>query len=373
MPTYQKTFCILLSLTLSACTLWEIDSSNHFEGNGRDTQLRKQSDLYQLSMPWPTWSENSEELLQGLDQQLRYLSRPSVAEQQYQLDNLSVSTDQLRSTIEQMKLWLQDPASNPGLKLYQLQGADKRGNLQYTGYYVPVMKVSRTPNEQYKYPLYRKPPKDAFDGLMPDREQIDFGGALQGMGLEIAYSDSLIDNFFLQVQGSGVVEYADGKQSLLSWGGGNGHPYKSLGKILIAKGEIAKDKISATAIKNWLSNHPDQQQELLGQNPSYLFFTEREGNPVGAANVPLTPGYSIAVDPSVIPLGSVLLGLIPVLDDEGRLIRHEYRFLLAQDKGAAIKGPGHVDIYYGIGEQAHNNANALKHFGRLWLLLPDNG
>ena len=358
-----------LALTLSACGIHEIDPTNDFIGNGRDTQLRKQSELYQLSPPWPSWSPPSAELVQGLTQQLKYLSRPSVAED-YQLGHLSVSKEQLRDSIGRLTNWLQHPESDPGLVLYQLQGDDKRGNVQYTGYYVPVMIVHRIPDEVFKYPLYRRPTEDEFKRPLPDREQIDFEAALQGLGLEIAYSDSLIDNFFLQVQGSGVVEFEDGSRSLLSWGGGNGYSYKSLGKILIKDGEIAKEKISSQTIRDWLQAHPERQREVLSQNPSYLFFSEGQVHPVGAANVPLTAGYSIAVDPAVIPLGSVLLGLVPILDADGRLIRHEYRFLLAQDKGAAINGAGHIDMYFGIGEAAHQQANALKHYGKVWLLLP---
>ena len=93
---------------------------------------------------------------------------------------------------------------------------------------------------------------------------------------------------------------------------------------------------------------------------------------MGAANVPLTPLYSAAVDPSVIPLGSILLAQVPKLDAYGNLMGHEFRLLLAQDKGGAIKGAGHIDWYQGIGEEAHFHAGQLKHFGKVWLLLPKN-
>lgn len=369
MPIFQRIITLSLCLAISACTLWEIDSSNHFSGNGRDTRLKKQRDLYQESMAWPVWSTPSPELQTGLDHQLSYLARPSVPET-HTLGNLNVTNEQLRESVERLKAWLANPESDPLLSLYQLAGADRRGNLQYTGYYVPVMQVRREPDEIFKYPLYRRPAPEQFDGELPSREAIDFEGALAGQGLEIAYSASLIDNFFLQVQGSGMVTFGDGSEALLSWGGGNGHSYRSLGKILINQGEIPKEKISASAIKAWLLNNPDRQRDILSENPSYLFFSETDGAPVGAANVPLTAGHSIAVDPEVIPLGSVLLGLVPLLDEHGELIRHEYRFLLAQDKGAAINGSGHVDVYYGIGDEAKKKANALKQFGRIWLLLP---
>ncbi|AJQ97556.1 murein transglycosylase A [Gynuella sunshinyii] len=369
MHLIHRFLIIALSMTLLSCSLREIDSSNDFAGNGRDTQVRRQSELYRPSPPWPTWSQPSADLLQGLKLQQSFLSRPSV-EDHYVLGNLEVTRQQLQLSAERLSQWLQNPQQAPGLNLYQLQGDDKRGNVQFTGYYVPVMKVRHTADDIYKYPLYRKPTEAEFKRPLPDRQAIDFEGALDGLGLEIAYSASLIDNFFLQVQGSGVVEFEDGSRRLLSWGGGNGHAYKSLGKILIKNGEIAKERISSRTIKDWLLANPGRQRQVLSQNPSYPFFSEGQDSPVGAANVALTAGHSIAVDPAVIPLGSVLLGLIPILDSHGDLIRHEYRFLLAQDKGAAINGAGHIDMYFGIGEEAYQQANALKHYGKVWLLLP---
>ncbi len=89
--------------------------------------------------------------------------------------------------------------------------------------------------------------------------------------------------------------------------------------------KIAREDMSAQAIKDWLIAHPERQKEILTENPSYLFFLEGHDKPIGAANVPLTPRYSIAVDPSVIPLGATMLGELPTLDDEGELIGHEYR------------------------------------------------
>ncbi|MGO3346146.1 MAG: murein transglycosylase A [Marinomonas sp.] len=362
------TLGIFSLLTLTACSQFEVDSSNDFENNGLDKNSVKRDELYLKESLPPGLPYPDPSFKHGLKQQMAYLNK--LANQTYQLEQTQVSVQQLKRVTTEVQHWLQNPSYQPNLEALQLAGQDHRGNVQITGYYVPVIPVKHQPDELYRYPLYRKPLQRDNNGQFPSREQIDFEGALQGQGLEIAYSANLVDNFFLHVQGSGVIQYEDGTQELLSWGGVNGWPYRSLGKILIDKGEIDRADISAQSIKLWLKEHPDQLRETLSANPSYLFFSEGLSDPIGAANVPLTPLYSVAVDPKVIPLGSILLGQVPKLDQQGNLIGHEYRLLLAQDKGGAIKGSGHVDWYQGVGDEAHIHAGQLKHFGKIWLLLP---
>lgn len=363
-----KFILLLLPLiVLSACSTREIDSSNDFSNNGRDEQALKRDELYLDERLPPGLPYPDETFFNGLQQQIRYLDR--ISAQEYELDNLTISRDELRATAEEINTWLNHPTYWPALNAYQLSGQDQRGNVQITGYYVPIIEVRHQADDEYRFPLYRKPSRAKGEQL-PSREEIDFEGALDNQGLEIAYTSSLVDNFFLHVQGSGMVEFEDGERRLLSWGGVNGHAYRSIGKVLIERGEIARENMSAQAIRDWLAQHPEQMREIMSTNPSYLFFSEGSTLPVGAANVPLTPLYSVAVDPNVIPLGSILLGEVPQLDKQGELIGHEFRLLLAQDKGGAIKGSGHIDWYQGIGEEAHRHAGQLKHFGRVWLLLP---
>mgnify|MGYP005991935325 CR=1 FL=1 len=365
-----KIFCgSIFALLLVACSKQEIHHSNDFANNGRDTQAFSRSSLYLEERLPPALAYPDASFADGLKQQAKFLSRKTNSEF-YQLEDFQVDNQALNQSVQLITEWLANPTQDHRIKAYQLRGQDGRGNVQVTGYYVPVIEVRKQPQGDFIHPLYRKPNK-AKGQTLPDRDQIDFEGALNNQGLEIAYSNSLIDNFFLQVQGSGVIQYEDGSQALLSWGGVNGHEYRSLGKVLIEKDEIAREDMSAQAIKDWLIKHPERQREILTTNPSYLFFKEGLTKPVGAANVPLTPKYSIAVDPKIIPLGSILLGELPILDVDGKLVRHEYRLLLAQDKGGAIKGAGHIDWYQGIGEEAHHYASQLKHYGRLWLLLPD--
>jgi len=370
MSLSKRTFKYLSVFTLAmltfACSKQEIHDSNDFANNGRDTEAQTRQSLYLEERLPPALAFPEASFLEGLKQQARFLSRKSDSDS-YLLEDFEVNNKSLNQSISLIADWLANPTQAHNIKAYQLRGQDGRGNVQVTGYYVPVIEVRKEAQGEFIYPLYRKPQRNKGEQL-PDRDAIDFENVLEGQGLEIAYSNSLIDNFFLQVQGSGVVQYEDGSQALLSWGGVNGHEYRSLGKVLIEKNEIAKEDMSAQAIKDWLIAHPERQREILTTNPSYLFFKEGLSKPVGA----VTPKYSIAVDPKVIPLGSVLLGELPILNDHGELVSHEYRLLLAQDKGGAIKGAGHIDWYQGIGEEAHHYASQLKHYGRLWLLLPDH-
>jgi membrane-bound lytic murein transglycosylase A len=365
-----RPLCLVSFSLLASCSFNEIDSSNDFENNGRDTTALKRESLYLKEslppgLPYPDASFQA-----GLQQQIAYLNR--LSDKPYLLENTQTSVADLKRVATEIDNWLRYPTQQPQLVAHQLAGQDQRGNVQITGYYVPILSVRHLPDEVYRYPLYRKPTQRNAKGEFPSREEIDFENALAGQQLEIAYTADLVDNFFLHVQGSGVVEYENGEQKLLSWGGVNGHAYRSLGKELIERGEINRANISAQSIRQWLSDHPERNREILSTNPSYLFFSEGPQAPVGAANVPLTPLYSAAVDPSIIPLGSILLAQVPKLDAYGNLTGHEFRLLLAQDKGGAIKGSGHIDWYQGIGEEARFHAGQLKQFGKVWLLLPQH-
>ena len=128
--------------------------------------------------------------------------------------------------------------------------------------------------------------------------------------------------------------------------------------------------ISMEGIKSFLAKNPQLRDTVLNYNPSYTFFHDKGNKPLGAGTVPLTEMISIAVDPRYIPLGSVLLAAVPVINDAGNVIRHDYKILLAQDVGGQINGPGHIDYYCGTGKKGQERASKHHHYGNLWLLLP---
>lgn len=252
--------------------------------------------------------------------------------------------------------------------LHQIKGEDGRGNVQFTGYFTPLLDASLASSARFPFPLYRLP--TGLARPWPTRAEIDHAGGLAGQGLELAFTADFIETCFLHVQGSGLLRLPDGTLRKVGCSGGNGYKYVSIGRILVNRGAIPPDRISLRAIREWLKSHPEEVVPLLNQNPSYTFFAWKEGEIFGSPRIPLVPHHSIAVDPRVIPYGACLLAAIPILSPSGTFLRHEWRILFAHDSGSAIKGPGHVDIYFGTGHEAGNTAGDLHHYGRLWLILP---
>ena len=254
------------------------------------------------------------------------------------------------------------------LELYKIWGGDKKGHVQFTGYFTPIIYMNDTLDETYFYPIYNFPSK--WEGLLPTREEIDGKFVLDGMGLELAYAKDPVDIYFMQVQGSGYVKYPDGRLQLMEYNGSNRHPYRSIGKYIVKKEHLDLKDISMDGIKEYLKINHDQVDSLLFQNPSYTFFKFSNKKPRGAGQVSLSKMISVAVDERYIPLGSCLLAKIPRVSKNGKVLDFEIKLLYAQDVGGAIKGTGHIDIYMGVGNNAKKQASNLYHYGELYLLLP---
>jgi membrane-bound lytic murein transglycosylase A len=268
----------------------------------------------------------------------------------------------------------------------------------FTGYYEPLVRGSRTRQGRYTVPLYRQPPdlvqvdlgefRDSLKGqriagrvrdgrLRPyeDRGQIE-AGALANKNLELVWLDDAADAFFLQVQGSGLVQLDTGARTRVGFAAQNGHPYVAVGRVMIDRGTISREDVSMQAIRAWLRSHPEAAPELLRQNPSYVFFRELPApkddldGPPGAQGVALVPGRSLAVDRSHHALGLPLWldAKQPAADGAGELPLQ--RLMVAQDTGGAIRGAVRGDVFWGAGPQAESIAGRMKHPGRYWLLLP---
>lgn len=264
-----------------------------------------------------------------------------------------------------------------------------------TGYYEPVVRGSRAPRPPYSVPVFG-PPDDLIvvelADLYPELRHMRLRGRIDGRKLVPYYSraewsaeetrragrallwlDDPVDFFFLQIQGSGQVELADGSRVRIGYADQNGHPYRSIGTWLIERGEIKANEASMQGIKAWAERNPQRLQELLNANPSLVFFRELEatGNgPPGALGVPLTPERSIAVDPRHVPLGSPVWLATTQPNSEPNSEKRLTRLMLAQDTGGAIRGPVRADFYWGSGPAAGALAGRMKQPGRMWVLLP---
>lgn len=258
------------------------------------------------------------------------------------------------------------------------------GEAFLTGYYEPEISGSRTAMPGYT-PVYKRPPdlvdvdlgrfsddlkgkkiRGRVDGklLTPyyDRAEID-DGALAGKGLEIAWAADPIEFFFLQIQGSGRLKLPDGQIMRIGYDSQNGRDYLAIGKTLRDRGVLAPGEATMDGIIRWLRANPDEGCALMRQNKSYVFFRELNGaGPLGAMEVPLTPGGSIAADPLFTPLGA------PVWLGEGPAGLE--RLWVAQDTGGAIKGANRFDTFWGAGESARHIAGGMSANARAVLLLP---
>lgn len=266
-----------------------------------------------------------------------------------------------------------------------------------TGYYEPVLKGNRTRTAQSSVPVFG-PPEDMvtvdLSELYPELKHMRLRGRVvekgKGEGKKlipyfsrsewtaqevlrqsdaILFVDDPIDFFFMQIQGSGQIHFADGKRVRLNYADQNGHPYKSIGRWLIDKGELKSHEASMQGIKAWAKANPKRLAELLNANPSLVFFRElpltSEGPP-GAMGLPLTPERSIAIDPRHIPLGAPVWLATTRPNSEQALTR----LMLAQDTGGAIRGVVRADFYWGSGNEPGALAGKMRQSGQMWVLFP---
>ncbi|MBI1417229.1 MAG: murein transglycosylase [Limimaricola sp.] len=245
------------------------------------------------------------------------------------------------------------------------------GTPLFTGYFEPILDAALTPDDRFRWPLYRLPADIAENPPGPTRAQIDRLGALAGKGLELCWLDDPVAAFFLHVQGSGRLRLPDGSTFRVGFAGKTGHSYRSLGAELVARGALAPGQVTADTIADWARRHPDAARDAMEANASYVFFRQLDGlgeedGPLGALGVPLTPDRSVAVDPAHVPLGAPVWIEVPGYAPRGRL-------MVAQDIGGAIKGAQRADIFCGTGAKAGAVAGGLRQTGRMIVLVPQAG
>jgi membrane-bound lytic murein transglycosylase A len=260
-----------------------------------------------------------------------------------------------------------------------------------TGYYEPLLKGSRTKSSQYPHPIYKQPAdlitveladihpelknkrvrgKVVGNKLVPYLSRADIEASPAPLaGNELVWINDIIDVFFLQIQGSGLVKLDNGEDVHVGYADQNGQAYNSIGRILIERGELTKDKASMQGIKDWARNNLGKLRDLLNSNPSYVFFRELPAGlpgPIGALGVPILAERSVAIDPKFIPLGAPIFLSTTQPNSQTPL----KRLMVAQDTGGAIKGGVRADFFWGAGDNAGKQAGAMKQAGKIWVLLP---
>ena len=338
-------------------------------------------------------------LVQAIERSLAYLhTRP--ADKTVSIANQEIPVSRLTASLTFFQQLLKGNPSSQELQqqihlnfdIFQAAGTsgfNPGRDMLVTGYFQPLFEGNLTMEAPYLYPLYSIPPdlvvKTAansgkkqigrFDNgqfrSYWSREEID--SQSKAAGNELVWLKSPIDVFFLQIQGSGHIRLPDGAVKAIQYASNNGHPYRSIGKFMVQTGRMKLENASMQTIRAYLIANPQELDEILFTNPSYIFFnwTDTHGA-IGNLNQELTPGRSIAADQQCFPAGG--LGFLktrqPVVQS-GKITgwKPVNRFVLVQDTGSAIRGAGRVDLFWGAGDDAGQAAGMMKENGALFFLL----
>lgn len=380
-------FSLCLYLTLAGCTL--------FVKAPEEPALKELTARQVYSHNWLD-DLDYDGLEEAVAQSIRYYDRlPSYKSFSY--GDSIYSPDEMTASL---KLFIEILKSYEGRErirqlqekflFYESMNQDREGF--FTGYYEPVLEGSLTPTEEFPAPLYETPedlvsvdlgqfPVELMNEkivgrlegrrLVPydSRNDIVYGNTLRDRAQPIVYVDE-IELFFLQIQGSGLIKLPDGGMKRVNYAQKNGHPYRSIGKLL--KDKIPAEEMSLQSIKKYLYANPDEVREIFSYNQSYTFFREIEEGPLGNIEVPLTPNRSIAMDRRIVPGGGLayIETEVPAYEDAQTMRWKKLkRFAVVQDTGGAIRDHGRVDIFFGNGYEAEYMAGHLKNRGRVFLLV----
>lgn len=367
--------------------------------------LEEASLVRQSSFSYPEFHDDLE--LDGLEhsilKSLEYLERVP-ADRSYQFGEDRYDAAHLKKSLQHFLDFIRTSPTDKELKkfirtyyiVYQSIGRDQKGEVLFTGYYEPHLSGRLDKNEEYQYPIYALPTDLMKIDLSPfnekykgqsivgrytdktvvpyfDRREIDEQKALVGRAEALAWVKDPVDVFFLQIQGSGKVFLDTGEVINVHYHGSNGRPYRSIGKLLIEEQKIPREEMSMQRIRSYLHDHPEEMASVFNYNPSYVFFKIESEGPLGSINVLLTPGRSVALDRRIFPHGALafIQTKKPVVNSTGQIDRWAdcHRFVLNQDTGGAIRGPGRADLFWGNGPYAEIAAGHLAHVGELYFLV----
>ncbi|MBD2773767.1 murein transglycosylase A [Iningainema tapete] len=338
------------------------------------------------------WDENGRKgdrtaLLNSIDNSLRYLATPEAmaAYQNYPVKEITL--DRIRDSLLRFRQLVINSNSPAQLQaavqrefvFYQSVGNDGKGTVKFTAYFEPMYTASRVRTAVYKYPIYRKPPDfDNWSKPHPKRVDLEGKDGLLGnksrlRGMELLWFRDRWDAYMIHIQGSSQIRLTNGTTTSVGYAGGTDYPWTSIGKELSKDGKLPAKSLSMPGITRFFQQNPREMNNYLPRWERFVFFRETNGSPAqGSIRVPVTAERSIATDKSLMPPGALALinTKIPYPTPSGQLVyRNVNRFVLDQDTGSAIKGPGRVDYFMGTGKLAGDRAGVTGGNGRLFYLL----
>jgi len=322
-------------------------------------------------------------MLKSIDYSLRYLQTPTAAQAYQRYPVPGITRDRVRRSLVRFRQLLVSSPSPAQLQaainrefiFYKSVGNDGQGTVVFTGYFEPIYAASRTPNSEYRYPLYRLPADfNSWATPHPTRAQLEgedgLGKNSRLRGRELVWLRDRLEAFLVHVQGSARLRMSDGSLMTVGYAGKTNYPYSSVGRELVKDGKLQLEGLTLPVLIDYFRRFPTEMNQYLPRNQSFVFFKETNGAPAtGSIGVPVTAERSIATDKSLMPPGALALirATIPYPNATGQLeSRMVSRYVLDQDTGSAIRGAGRVDIFMGTGPQAGDRAGVIGGAGELY-------
>ncbi len=365
-------------------------SPTGFEPEQQETARNLVHSVSIRNQGFSSWTE----LARPLDASLAYIAAKNPEDIALTQSDLSITWGEFADTLTHLRSLLPRLDADPELLSREFVFLRLEEGARFSGYYGAEVLASRQRTEEFRHPIYKRPPDlhsvllgqfspelvglrlvyriDGKGEIHPYHTRAAIERGILG-GQELVWLNNPIDVYFLQIQGSGRIRFEDGSTINVLYDGDNGRPYRSLGRDMIDLGFIAPEDISMQSIRAWLAAHPERRDALLQANERFVFFKLEHTDIVGAMSSPLTPYVSLAVDRRVFPLGVPLFFRVqlPGTDPSGSRRLPDTPLVglgFAQDTGGAIK-KNRIDLFCGFGERASFEAGHLNTKGDVWLLL----
>ncbi len=341
-----------------------------------------------LGMDWQLFGSRGDRqnLLKSIDYSLRYMQTASSREAYRDYPVEGVTHARVLRSLRRFRQLVASARSAQDLQkviarefeLYASVGRDGNGEVYYTGYFEPIYRASRTRTEEFRYPLYALPrDRDQWQEPYPTREELEGrnGEGTESVvkGTELIWLRDRLEAFLVHIQGSARLQLTDGTVTSVGFAGHNGYPYISVGAEIAKDGRLPRQGMTLPVMTRWFRENPGEMNNYLPRNHRFIFFRETHGSPArGNLNVPVTADRSIATDRSLMPAGAIALvnTSLPYVNSAGRIEYHRVnRFVLDQDTGSAMIGPGRADYFMGTGPRAGARAGVTGSRGRLYYLL----